>query len=376
MKRTTASWALLGAAYLAVACAVTALWVHCARTEFQVDALEVKLPSGGPYSAKFSSIVRLAQGRAFSPFVKRRLLPDLARALAALPPDSWWEGPRRWLREGRSGPPWVRYLLERQEWKEEDVPILACAYLLIGASVLGFMCACRWLTTLVYQTPPWVADLAGAVLGVALLGGNGDWHYCGYPYDLPNAFVFALTLAAMLARRRWFVLAFAAAAYSKETSVLLIAAYLLLAPERRPARVWLTAGLLAAVYAAIRWWINRHYPTPEPQEGFWWVRRNLKYLGFLVFYSWLVPFVAVGLARMWGLRRRFPAPLVRLCGLAVPLVALAVFKGWIEELRQYLELLPVFGLLLFHWCLHEAGLGHLLRVRGAGDAPAPAARAA
>jgi hypothetical protein len=362
MRRATRSLVLVGLGYVVLALGITALWVYCARTECEVDRLEVRLSSGESYSARFGSIARLAEGRAFAPFVRRRLLADLARGLAAAVPDRAWSGIRQLLDPGTT-PAWMRPVLRRQQWKPEDGPVLCCGYCLIGCSVLGFMLACRRLATLVYDTPPWVADLAGAVLGVALLGGNGDWHYLGYPYDFPHAFVFALTLVALVGRRWWSVPAFAAAAYSKETAVLLIAAHVLLAPERRSLRFWGTLASLAALFLAIRGWLQVRYPNPEPEGGFLWLGRNLKFLSYPIFYCWVVPFFAVGTARLVALRDCFPSALKRLCLLALPLLGMAFVKGWFEEMRQYLEVLPVVGLLVFHWCMHEAGLGHLLRAR-------------
>jgi hypothetical protein len=357
---------LVALAYVALSLAVTGIWVHFARTEALADEMVVATPSGR-YTARFGSIIGSAEGRVFSPFVKRRLLPDAARGLAALVPDSFWSPLRRRM-EDPAAPGWLRAVLARQGWKARDCPLLCCAYFLVWLSVLGFMATCRHLARLLYEGPPWVADLAGAALGVALLGGNGDWHYCGYPYDFPNAFVFALTLAGMLARRWWFPLAFAAAAYSKETSLLLIAAHLLLARHLRSPRPWAVAGLLGAIFVSARLWINAHYHAPEPEAGFWFPLRNARFLGYPLFYGWLTPFFVVGLVRIWSLREHYPRALKRLCLLAVPMVAMAFFKGWLEELRQYLELLPVFGLILFQWCLHEAGLGHVLRA-GSPDIP-------
>jgi hypothetical protein len=361
--------------YGAAALAVTAVWVHCARTEYGVDERGERYPSGEVYSARFCSIVRLAQGRAYSPFVRRRLLVDLARGLAAVIPSSWWEPLQRCARAPQEAPPWLGALLRRQEWKAEDIPLMGCAYFLIGCSVLGFMLSVRWLVLLLYEAPRGLADAAAVALGLALLGGNSDWHYCGYPYDFPQAFVFTLALAALAAGRRWYILVFAAGSYSKETSILLIAAYVLLARDRRSLRFWAGLALQAGLFAGIRGWLELHYPAPQPPAGFGALARNLKYLGLLPFYSWPVPFFAVGVARMVALRRHFPPALKRLAVLAVPLVGIALFRGWLEELRQYLEMLPVLGLLVLQWCLHEAGHGHLLRARAATAAPAqPGAR--
>jgi hypothetical protein len=357
--------ACLGAGYLLTALAVTVVWISCARTEYGVDEREVYLSSGEHYSSRFCSIVRLAEGRAFSPFVKRRLLPDLARLLAWALPNSCWSPMQHLLRDPASNPAWLRAFLERQQWKPDDWPLLGSAYFLIAASILGFMLTCRWLVRLLYEAPAWVAHLAGFTFGIALLGGYGDWHYCGYPYDFPNAFVFALALGGLIARRWWFPLAFAAAAYSKETSALLLAADLLLAENRRSLRLWLRLALLALLWALIRGWIDRHYITPLPEAGFWFPGRNLKILAVVFFSNWWLPFLGIGLLRLTTLRRQFPPALLRLCWLILPLAGLAFFKGWLEEMRQYLELLPVFGLVLFQWVLHEVGLGEHLQPRGA-----------
>jgi hypothetical protein len=193
------------------------------------------------------------------------------------------------------------------------------------------------------------------------LGCYGDWHYCGYPYDYPNAFVFALALLGLVGRRWWFPLAFGAAAYSKETAVLLIAAFVLVHLRWRSARCWLMVALLSGIYCGVRGWIEHHYNSPLPEDGFWFPARNAKLLASIFFSNWWWPFYAVGAARMAVLWQQFPCVLRRLLWLVLPMIVLAFFKGWLEETRQYLELLPVFGLLLFHWCMHEAGLGHLLR---------------
>lgn len=350
--------------YIIAAIVITAIWVYCARTEYDVDRLDVVLPSGQRYSARFNSVVRLAAGKAFAPFNTRRLLADAARGLAAVVPDRMWAPARSLLSDYSAAPGWARTFLSRQQWKAEDCPVVFCAYFLIACSVLGFMLVCRWLVHLLYHAPAWVADLVGLLMGVALLGVYSDWHYCGYPYDFPNAFVFALALAGLLARRWWFVLAFAAATWSKETSILLLAAVVLVAPRWRSRHLWGRVTCLVGLYASIRYWIELHYRSQLPEGGFTSIGRNVKEIAILFFSSWCLPFYGVGLARMIAMRQQFPRALARLSWLLLPLVGIAFFKGWIEEMRQYLEMLPVVGLLLVQWCLHEAGLGHLLMARG------------
>jgi hypothetical protein len=335
--------------YSAVAAFTTALWVVHARTE--------KHP--------YCSIVAVADGTAPAPFVKRRLLPDCARGLAAAVPEAAWDWLRRSLPGDGPASGLLRRAVEYLRWRPADYPVLFSAYFLIGCSALGLQFTCRWLVRLLYDCPGWLADLLGGLFGLALLGGCSE-AYNSYSYDFPTCFLFTLTLTAMLARRWWFVLTFLATAYAKETAVLLIVAYALTARDRRSARFACTAGLLLALYLGVRLAIDRAYPSPPDKfwGGFWYPGRNLKHLlQNLVYYSWLLPalgFVAVRVLRRW---RSYPPELRRLSFLAVPLLGLAFFMGWVEEKRQYLEVLAVFGLIGTQWLLIEAGLGRLLRPR-------------
>jgi hypothetical protein len=349
------------AAYLLLALLVTGLWTFSARTEVHSQRLDIVTPTGERYSSRYNSLVNLAAGRAVEPFVKRRLLVDLARGLSAAIPQRAWVAFREALSgEGRLAEGMSR-LLGWLGWAPKDYPLLVSAHLLIYASVVGFLFACRWLTLLLYECPRWLAGLAGAALGVALLGGLGGRHFCAYPYDLPQAFLFTLALASLIARRWWFLPLFALACYSKETSVLLIAACFLLAPDWRSRRLGGQLAVLTALFLGIRCWIDLHYSTWK--EPFWFPRRNLFVLAMSSFYLWLAPFLVVGLVRFASAWRSYPLALRKLCLLVVPLVGMAFFKGWIEELRQYLELLPIFGLLVFQWLVREIGAERLLRPR-------------
>jgi hypothetical protein len=362
---------VLVSAYLFLALLITAVWTWCARTEITKGATVIVGPRGERYSSRFNGIVDLVEGRSMAPFARRRLLPDLTRLLVRLTPVELWPALERRIEGDCVLAGLVRSQLARLEWRPERYPVLFTATFLIGCSVLGFLFACRRLVTLVYDIPSWLAGVLGGVLGLALLGGNGDWHYLGYPYDFPNAFVFTLALVGLLSGRRWFVPVFALAAYSKETSVLLILAYVLMAHDRRSLRFWVTLALLVAVYAAIRGAIALNCTAMD--GDFWWPRRNAHYLALRVFYVWWLPFLGVSMVRLVALWRHYPPELRRLCLLAVPLLGLAFFKGWIEEMRQYLELMPIVGLIVIQWTLHEAGLGHLLRARHAAEQVGPAA---
>ena len=332
--------------YAVAAAAVAALWTLRAKTENQ--------------SNNWASIVAIADGSAPRPFVKRRLLCDAARVVAAAVPAPAWEAASGAIDRR---PALARLVRDRLGWEREDDPLLLSATALIGLSAFGFMAATRWLVWTVYVTPRPLADLAGLLLGLALLGGGGDVRFGWFPYDIPHAFVFALTLAAVLARSVWVLPAFAAAAYSKETSVLLIPAVFLARGGRPNRETVLTAGAMALTFLVVQQSLSASF-GPGP-GGFWFLGRNARWLAWLFAYDawWYYPPLVVSAVRIARLRGHFPGPLRRLAVLAVVPLALAFFKGWIEEKRQYLELIPILGPLLIQWVLVELGFSRLMRAR-------------
>jgi hypothetical protein len=329
-------------AYAVCASLITVLWTLGAQTETQKN--------------QYNSIVAIADGTAQAPFVWRRLVFDAARFLARIVPTEVWRATERDSRLSR-------VLGDRLGWKPEQFPILFSTTALIGLSAFGFMLVSRAMVVRLYQTPPWLPGLAGMILGFALLGGGGHRHYQWYPYDIPNAFVFALTLAGFLADRRWSYLAFAVACYSKETAFLLIVARWLLRTDRR---TWLhvsqIAGMLA-VFVMAQLFIRVRYDNPGA-EGWWFLGRNLRLLLWTtLFDSWFIPMAIVGLARIRASWAWFPWELRRLTVIPGLLITAAIFKGWFEERRQYTEALSIFGPLLIQWVLLELGLGYMMVAR-------------
>jgi hypothetical protein len=155
------------------------------------------------------------------------------------------------------------------------------------------------------------------------------------------------------------------ACYTKETAILLLPAYLLLRPHDAR-RTLITIGVLAAAFVAIRFESQSRFPAGGP--AFWWPGRNLQWIGWTTFFdSWVVVLVALGVAYVVSLRREWPRDLRRL-SLLVPLMLLpAFFKGWIEERRQYLEMLIIAGPLVLQSL--DAALGtHAMRARSTDHA--------
>jgi len=325
--------------YVVVALVVTILGGNWAETE------RPPKPGLGPRH----SIVGIANGTAESPFVQRRLLADSARVLAWLVPSRIWDG----ITSTIDRVPPISWRL-RNSWHWNDTrnwPLLISAMFLIFAAVVGFAFAAE--RSIVYYLPavrrPSLVVLLACVFTIGLLGGGDDPnHYYWYPYDLPNACLFAWLLIAMELKKWWQLPLFALAAYSKETSAFLILVQLAYAVGGRDRR-WdlLNAAGAALIYAIVQAVILAHYPPMAVGERLFAVERNVRLLEWhLLFSFWKFAIVLSVLFRIAVLRRQLPAGLRNALVLFPCFLFAAFFGAWIEEFRQYTELWLPTALLL------------------------------
>jgi len=310
--------------YVVVALVVTILWGNWAETE------RPPKPGLGPRH----SIVGIANGTAESPFVQRRLLADSARVLAWLVPSRIWDG----ITSTIDRVPPISWRL-RNSWHWNDTgnwPLLISAMFLIFAAVVGFAFAAE--RSIVYYLPavrrPSLVVLLACAFTMGLLGGGDDPnHYYWYPYDLPNACLFAWLLIAMELKKWWQLPLFALAAYSKETSAFLILVQLAYAVGGRDRR-WdlLNAAGAALIYAIVQAVILAHYPPMAVGERLFAVERNVRLLEWhLLFSFWKFAIVLSVLFRIAVLWRQLPAGLRNAMVLFPCFLFAAFFGAWIEE---------------------------------------------
>jgi len=324
---------------------ITGLWSNKAETE--------KRPS------KRNSIIEIAKGSAPSPFVKRRLICEVALLLTRLTPE---ELQTRLIRTIDNNPLLSQIVHINLGWPSDQIPLLVFATFLICITVFGFMCATRVIILCEYDTAPWLANIAALIIGFGLLAGGGDGHYPLYPYDLPNAFFFSLTLVCILKDTWWLLGSFCIAAYSKETSLLLMFAYILLANKWLSWRFIVNLVLMSLIFAVARMWINYRFQAPDPDE-YWFPLRNANILEQAAGCYWLFPLHVVLCIRFIRLWPAIPLSLRKLMVLCPILLGIAFFKGWLEELRQYTELLAILGPVAVQWACVELGFGHLFSAK-------------
>ncbi len=336
--------------YLVVSIPIFICWCLSAETEkpFRYD-------KNGKPVYMWSNLQKLADGSAKAPFVRRRLLADSARALAYLAGEKNWEKLRQAVENDASHFRIIHKIFNRLCWKPEAYPVLICGYFLIWLSVIGFMYSCRAFALSLYVMPQFYADVIGAFFGVCLLGGLGG-HFSAYPYDIPQAFIFTLTLNSIIQRKGQMVCFFIAAACSKETASLLIIAYIVVNRQWKETKFWLTVCCLTLIYGGIQLWIRQHYTSP-PGDIYWFPYRNLTILaknGVYQLWMWLIlSVVFIKIGKMW---RDIPADLRRLTILMIIILGAGFFKGIIEERRQYYEILPIAGMFFIHWSVREIGM--------------------
>lgn len=336
------------------------MWTVIADTE-RVSQLD---RHGAP-AYLWANISKTVDGSAPAPFVRRRLLPDGARLIAAVVPGRMWSAFARTVEGPGILSDTLRSITIRLNWNPEHYPQLVSAYFIIWLSTIAFMVTAAALAEHFYEVPRALSTAWAVVACFGLLGGySGAWG--AYPYDVPNAFVFLATILGIAAKRPWWPLAFVAAVYSKETSALLILVYVALRRDRIASRsVWLSAGAMAAVFGAIQLWIQYRYPAP-PATTFWYPLRNMVMMAkSTVYYSWFFAFGFVLLARLRRWWPSIPADLRWLLViLGLSLAGAVFFKGWLEERRAYFEVYPVCALIVAHWTFAEWGRQDLLRPRG------------
>jgi hypothetical protein len=227
----------------------------------------------------------------------------------------------------------------------------AIACLLLYVFLLGFHFAIRYLFRSFFIGPRWFIDAVGLAAIAAL---PPFFVYYNYLYDIPTLFFFALLLALM-ARRQWipFLVVFPFACWNKETTILLTMVFALVFWERREAIGRKNYGLLLLaqilMYAVVRILLAvRFWNNPGGLGEYHFIDHTLTRILFQL-YSFTTVFIVLAvlllLAYRWAEKPRF---LKISLSMAVPLLFLATFFGFLDEYRAFYELYPVVVCLAAH----------------------------
>lgn len=283
------------------------------------------------------TFLSMVDGTAAKPFVYRTLTPSVIGAVAAAVPAPVKERTRELF--GRTG--WLGTFFHTDYSFE-----LVVAIPLMYGCFLAFPFVLRKLLAAVAPGAPLAGDVAPAV---GLLFLPLFFVYNHYVYDPSTILIWALAALFLLTKRYpLFYVMFTLAAFNKETSILLLPVFLVASYQemRRP----LLAGHLAAL--ALIWLAAKAYVTmrfaanPGGFVEFHLFDHNLDLFSHplaLAYFLAVAGLFAVLAASGW---RETPAAVRR--SLLVILAAqatLALFFGYVDELRQYYEATPFLFLL-------------------------------
>ncbi|HSW47360.1 MAG TPA: hypothetical protein VLM89_17490 [Phycisphaerae bacterium] len=274
----------------------------------------------------------MVHGRAHQPFVKRQLVPLAVRAILAITPESADRALRNVFERSS--------VVRRLRWPAADAPEFVAALAVMYASMVGFLLVLKKLLRTLLTIPETAARIVVLVVAVVL-----PITFAGklYIYDFAQLLLFTAALLCMCERRwGWYYPLLALACLNKETSVLLIAVFVGWMGRRTLERGNLPhvvaqmaiglsiCGLLAFVYrdnpgATTEYHLHRNLAGPPTMLG--QVRLALLAAGFLLAVRG-TPRASAFMARgfLWSL---------------LPLLIATFFLGYIDELRDYYEALPL-----------------------------------
>ncbi|MCK4547995.1 MAG: hypothetical protein KAW17_11205 [Candidatus Eisenbacteria sp.] len=322
--------------------------------------LVVSLLRPGVHVGK-GTFVDMIHGEAHRPYVYRTLLPSLVRAVG----DA--SEPILAARQVDRNDTVIAGLAHRILWRtkapksafEHKYEYGVC-FAIQFLCILGFGVLLKLLSDAVYPDFPGFVSILGPVIALSVIPPM-FFRYGQYIYDPMTLFLFALCVYLILVRRHVaYVAVFTIAVFNKETAILLIPVFALrergLIPWRRLVALTLLQALL---YVCVKLWLAHLYrENPGSFVEFHLLDHNVKLVTNPEFYVRnlivLVPIVTL-ITHRWKEKPVFLRHSLVAC--SIPLVTLATFLGFVDELRGYYELYPFVYLLALPTLVEVLGIG-------------------
>ena len=300
----------------------------------------VKLPGINGYGrAMFPEMI---YGTAWKPFVYRTLLPTTVRVINEVIP----EGVHNYFTDKASSNSFFIQVLEKLKWEREFITEYLIAAVLMYLSLLGFVFVFRKLFEEIYNSPEWFVNLISIILLFAL---PTMFQYYSYVYDFPTLFLFTFGLV-LLRQRNWkyFLILFFISCFNKETTILLTLIFAIhYYKDSNISRKLYTQLMVMQlfIFAVVK--ILLYFIFINNAGGF--VEFHLVDRNYLIFNGYslntfvVLVIIFLGTFSRWQEKPKF---LKDALWIAVPLVILTFFLGFLDELRDYYEVLPIAILLI------------------------------
>lgn len=280
----------------------------------------------------------MVYGQAYKPFVFRTLLPTTIRTVAEVTPES--------VKEGFNAAFQNKRMVKILEWEKEYLYEYFIGLILMFCCFLGLAFLLRYLIKLLYEFPSFVADFAplGGLLILPVF-----FKYYSYLYDPPTLLLFTLAIISLAKRNLLlFYIVFLLATLNKETSILLSGIFFIREFKVMRRTKWVKHILIqVTAWIAIRALITAAFKNnPGSFVEFHLLDYNLGLISNpqeLLYFIIVIAVFAVLIKYRWAEK---PALLRQ--GLLItiaPLMSLALFFGFVDELRGYYEAFPFIFLL-------------------------------
>lgn len=294
------------------------------------------------------------EGKAARPLVYRQLMPTLVQGLVAATPGAVRESVTEMVHEFLWHNP---LMIEIEKTRhphgpppELDDPHLYTLFVIALTDylfVLGYFYLLWRLARRLFPQSFTIQLLAPLLGGLSLPAFCGNY---GYMYDFPVLF-FSAWLALLLQDRRfwWFTGIMALATFNKETTIYMIALFLLIGFDTLPRKTfWQLAAAQVALYLAIRLFMWQLYAS-QPDDTQMWRRILVHGMAGLRGYTiWTLLGMGAGLA-LFTYRWQEKPLLLRRWLVLLPLMVVAwLLFGNPEEYRVFYEIFPCLTLLAAH----------------------------
>ncbi|MBN1213699.1 MAG: hypothetical protein JXA92_14090 [candidate division Zixibacteria bacterium] len=328
-------WAVLLFAYMIMTSIVL-------NVTFTNSYFHFHLPEG---PTAFQKIVYAEANR---PFVYRALAPFLIRSLTHITPDT--------LKSKISDVVESRDILEIFGFRKEYATEYVWSFVLLYCSLIGFALVLRKFIATFYRSPSYLADFAplGALACIPLLGSY-------FIYDYPNLMLFTGCLLFMAQKNfKLFYPIYILTCFSKETAILIPFIFFLnysLINDKK--KYWIhlvTQVIIWILISAFLRYIFRDNPGQLLETHF--LGHNLSvltnpfsYFKFTAnalpkdFNIFMLAIIALLTTVHWKEKAIY---LRRASAILIPMIALALAFGWVEEIRMYYESVPIFYILCLH----------------------------
>lgn len=301
----------------------------------------VYLSRTGLGANKSASLIKMMEGTADMPFQSRVLLPGIVKALTPLLPADLFTKVKL---------PFVDVAIQNlsDQNPANTLPAWLAVFIMFFAMVGSVGMLAVWMRKLGYREK-YIA-VWGMIYPITFM----LFFFGAYLYDFPQLFLFSVALWALVPPKqgetqpfyKWLVylLFFGLATLNKETSFVLILAYLVIYYRPLKRSTWIGLAVVQGlIYAAIRFWVLGLYANnPGGFVEYHWPFYVENPLAILLA---VIPFVFVGffIAKGWAGKPLF---LRQALVMVVPLIPLYFLFGYPFEMRVFLEIYPVVFLLL------------------------------